>query len=121
MSMWYELFSALGLTDRFARLPFYDLTVLRITYRPDQERFYPEVSRLARESGAVRVALAVNPHGVPLRARMLESSGYLRLDAAAQRLALEFRFVTPADPKAQGGWQTQLRVIFGADVQSPPR
>ena len=110
----------IGLGQRFARLPHHDFTTLVIRHRPDQERYYPEVSRLARESGAARLLLAVAPDGVPYRVRLLESSGYLRLDEAAHRLALDFRFASPASPgvaTARGRWQTTLRVTF-VDPQS---
>ncbi len=105
----------IGLGERFARLPHHDFTKLVIRHRPDQERYYPEVSRLARESGSARLLLAVAPNGVPYRVRLLESSGHLRLDEAAHRLALDFRFASPAGPDgalARGGWQTTFRVTF---------
>ncbi|MBU6190002.1 MAG: energy transducer TonB [Betaproteobacteria bacterium] len=105
----------LGLGERFARLPHHDFTTLVIRHRPDQERYYPEVSRLARESGSARLLLAVAPDGVPYRVRLLESSGHLRLDEAALRLALDFRFASPAgqdDASARSRWQTTLRVTF---------
>ena len=105
----------LGLGERFARLPHHDFTTLVVRHRPDQERYYPEVSRLARESGSARLLLAVAPDGVPYRVRLLESSGHLRLDEAALRLALDFRFASPAgqdDALARSRWQTTLRVTF---------
>lgn len=105
----------IGLGERFARLPHHDFTTLVIRHRPDQERYYPEVSRLARESGSARLLLAVAPDGVPYRVRLLESSGHLRLDEAAHRLALDFRFASPASPGgalARGRWQTTLGVTF---------
>lgn len=108
-------FDRLGLGERFARLPHHDFTTLVVRHRPDQERYYPEVSRLARESGSARLLLAVAPDGVPYRVRLLESSGHLRLDEAALRLALDFRFASPAgqdDASARSRWQTTLRVTF---------
>jgi TonB family protein len=105
----------IGLGERFARLPYHDFAALVIRHRPDQERYYPEVSRLARESGSARLLLAVAPDGAPYRVRLLESSGHLRLDEAAHRLALDFRFASPVGPGgavARGRWQTTLRVTF---------
>ncbi len=109
LDTWWD---RIGLGERFARLPHHDFTKLVVRHRPEQERYYPEVSRLARESGSARLLLAVAPDGVPYRVRLLQSSGHLRLDEAAHRLALDFRFVTPEGALARSGWQTTLRVTF---------
>lgn len=114
----------IGLGERFARLPHHDFTKLVVRYRPEQERYYPEVSRLARESGSARLLLAVASDGAPYRVRLLQSSGHLRLDEAAHRLALDFRFVTPEGALASGGWQTTLRVTFvdpNPEISPAPR
>lgn len=102
----------LGLGERFAGLAFRDFSTLNVTERPDQERYYPEASRRVGETGAVRVALAVGRDGIPRRVRLIESSGFLRLDEAAERLALDFRFSPSDDPAHRRGWQTRLGVVF---------
>jgi TonB family protein len=112
MSSFRELLNWLGLGERFAGLAFRDFSMLRVLERPDQERYYPEASRRVPETGTVRLALAVGQDGVPRRVRLIESSGYLRLDDAAQRLALDFRFSPSDDPTHRRGWQTQIGVVF---------
>ena len=112
MSSFRELLNWLGLGERFAGLVFRDFSTLRVLERPDQERYYPEASRRVSETGTVRLALAVGQDGVPRRVRLIESSGYLRLDDAAQRLALDFRFSPSDDPTYRRGWQTRIGVVF---------
>ena len=112
MSIFRELLNWIGLGERFAGLVFRDFSTLSVLERPDQERYYPESSRRAREVGVVRVALAVGRDGVPTRVRLLESSGYVRLDDAARRLALDFRFAPSHDPAHHRGWQTRMGVVF---------
>lgn len=112
MGFFDELLNLIGLGERFAGLPFYDLATATVTARPDQERYYPEAARWAGETGTVRVAISVTASGVPVRARVVESSGYLRLDDAAKALALDFRFAPRVDPAARRGWQTRMGVVF---------
>lgn len=112
MGFFDELLNVIGLGERFAGLPFYDFSSVTVLVRPDQERYYTEAARWARETGTVRVALAVSAAGVPMRARVIESSGYLRLDDAAKALALDFRFARREDPAARRGWQTRMGVVF---------
>lgn len=112
MGFFDELMNLIGLGERFSGLPFFDFSTVTVLAHPDQERYYSEAARWARETGTVRVALAVSRAGIPTRARVVESSGYLRLDDAAQALALDFRFAPREDAASQRGWQTRMSVVF---------
>jgi protein TonB len=53
---------------------------------------YPEASRLAGETGVVVVRVSVSEEGVPVEARVEESSTFPKLDAAAVDAAMRWRF-----------------------------
>jgi protein TonB len=53
---------------------------------------YPEASRRRGEQGVVRVELFVDPAGRVADVRMIESSGFAALDAAAMETLRDWRF-----------------------------
>ena len=59
---------------------------------------YPAVSRRLGEEGRVLLAVQVDADGAPRQVRIARSSGYPRLDAAAQVAVEKWRFV----PARQG-------------------
>lgn len=54
---------------------------------------YPAASRRLGEEGRVTLRVDVSPEGAALSATVMESSGYPRLDAAAQAAVAQWRFV----------------------------
>ncbi|MCA3344865.1 MAG: energy transducer TonB [Roseomonas sp.] len=60
---------------------------------------YPEASRRRGEQGVVRVELLVDPNGRVVDVRVLESSGFSALDAAAVQAVRDWRF----RPAQRGG------------------
>lgn len=60
---------------------------------------YPSMSQRLKEQGEVLLRVKVNSEGKPLEVRLQQSSGYTRLDKAAQKAVNQWRFV-PA--KRQG-------------------
>ncbi len=67
--------------------------------RPNPRPDYPEASIRLNEEGSVILALYVTPQGTVSDAKVEKSSGFPRLDEAAQRASLRYRFV----PGKQGG------------------
>lgn len=59
---------------------------------------YPALSRRLREHGSVLLRVFVNPEGRAAQVVLLTSSGYQRLDHAAQEVVLRWRFL----PARQG-------------------
>jgi len=53
---------------------------------------YPEESRIAREQGVVILQVEVTAEGEPASVSILQSSGYFRLDQAARRAVLHWKF-----------------------------
>jgi protein TonB len=53
---------------------------------------YPDESRIAREQGLVILRVEVTAAGEPAQIRILESSGYFRLDQAARRAVQDWKF-----------------------------
>jgi len=58
---------------------------------------YPDALRREGIGGTVRLRLLVGTDGVPEEVRLLESSGYQELDAAATRVAEYLRFSPATD------------------------
>ena len=54
---------------------------------------YPKASERLREQGRTVVRVAINASGVPQSADIVESSGFARLDRAAQATAMAWRYV----------------------------
>jgi protein TonB len=65
-----------------------------VTYLRPPAIVYPAMSRRLNETGNVIVAVYFDVGGVPKRAEILKSSGYERLDRAAQAAMMGAR-VTP--------------------------
>lgn len=59
---------------------------------------YPVLSRRLREEGQVMLRVFVSSEGVPDKVELQQTSGYLRLDTAAQEVVRQWRFV----PARQG-------------------
>ncbi|MCE0524224.1 MAG: TonB family protein [Methylacidiphilales bacterium] len=53
---------------------------------------YPEESRIAREQGVVILRVEVTAAGEPASVSILQSSGYFRLDQAARKAVLHWKF-----------------------------
>lgn len=53
---------------------------------------YPEQLRADGVGGTVRLRLLIDTEGIPEEVRLLDSSGYPQLDAAATRVAIFLRF-----------------------------
>ena len=80
----------------------------RLDLAHSREPEYPPASRRAREQGSVLVKVLVGPDGRPIDAKVLESSGFSRLDEAAIRgIRSNYRFVPgTADGKPVEMWFT---------------
>lgn len=59
---------------------------------------YPPISRRLREQGRVLLRVYVDPQGAPAQVQLHQSSGYPRLDSAAEAAVRRWRFV----PARQG-------------------
>jgi len=68
------------------------LNQLIMIYRPDTEVFYPRRSKEIGEQGVVVIEMSIDEKGSVKKVRVLDSSGYPRLDKAAQDLTLSVRF-----------------------------
>lgn len=73
------------------------LATLRVLHQPRLLDFYPPESLRRGEEGTVQVEFRVDADGWVREARLLESSGHVRLDAAALDLVRAFRFAAPGE------------------------
>lgn len=82
---------------------------------------YPVESRRLNEEGSVVLRFLVGPEGVPIRSEILSSSGFERLDRAAQD-ALSLCHFKPATidgrPAPEPGW-AQLRYTWKLQAAQP--
>jgi protein TonB len=87
---------AAAAASRPRKKPVFDGTGVLMSPKPLEGRTpapaYPEASRLAGETGVVVVRVSVSEEGVPVEARVEESSTFPRLDAAAVEAAMRWRF-----------------------------
>jgi protein TonB len=74
-------------------------TKFSVTYKPDVNEFYPDVSRRNGEEGRALVKVCVEASGKIANADLGTSSGFPRLDEAAVRVVKAMRF----KPPTQGG------------------
>jgi protein TonB len=68
------------------------LSQLKMIYKPDTNVFYPRISKDIGEQGTVGVVLYVDETGSVSRTQVLRSSGFKRLDKAAEELCSRIRF-----------------------------
>jgi protein TonB len=68
------------------------LNQLVMVYRPDTEVFYPRISKDIGEQGVVVVQMFIDESGSVTTVRVIDSSGFKRLDKAASDLATRIRF-----------------------------
>jgi protein TonB len=73
---------------------------------------YSVASQRAHEQGTVTVRVLVDAHGVPGEIRLVQSSGFPRLDQSALEAVKRYRYAAPAhDAQAAQSWAT-ARVEF---------
>lgn len=72
---------------------------------------YPMAARRSGEEGRVILRVLVNPQGLPEKVEIKTSSGYSRLDSAAQRAALGARF----QPYSENGQALAVWVLVPID------
>ena len=68
------------------------LSQLKMIYKPDTNVFYPRISKDIGEQGMVGVVLYIDESGSVSRTEVLRSSGFKRLDKAAEELCARIRF-----------------------------
>jgi len=68
------------------------LSQLKMMYKPDTNVFYPRISKDIGEQGTVGVILYVDESGSVSRTQVVRSSGFKRLDKAAEELCSRIRF-----------------------------
>jgi TonB family protein len=69
-----------------------ELNQLIMIYRPDSEVFYPRDSKVLGEQGIVGLQLSIDEYGVVSSVHVVKTSGFSRLDNAAEQLASRIRF-----------------------------
>lgn len=72
---------------------------------------YPMAARRSGEEGRVILRILVNPQGLPEKVEIKTTSGYSRLDSAAQRAALAARF----QPYSENGQALAVWVLVPID------
>lgn len=76
--------------------------------RPNEAPVYPPASKRAGEEGVVMLQFYVNEEGRVTEVRVAKSSGFPRLDEAAERMAVRWRFIPATrDGKPVGYWVTR--------------
>ena len=80
------------------------LSQLKMVYKPDTNAFYPRISKDIGEQGMVGVILYVDESGSVSRTEVVRSSGFKRLDKAAEELCSRIRF----DPYLVDGIPTKV-------------
>lgn len=68
------------------------LSQLKMIYKPDTNVFYPRISKDIGEQGTVGVILYIDETGSVAKTQVLRSSGFKRLDKAAEELCSRIRF-----------------------------
>lgn len=69
------------------------LNQLKIVYKPDTNVFYPRISKDLGEQGVVGVLMFIDENGSVIRTQIITSSGFARLDKAAEQLCSRIRFM----------------------------
>jgi protein TonB len=84
-------------------------------YLNNPTRPYPRASRQQQEQGRVMVRVWVSAEGLPQKVELAQSSGYERLDDAAQTAVAGWRFVPGRrNGQAEGMW-VLVPVLFSLD------
>ena len=69
-----------------------DIGKLVVVYQPDADPYYPSFSKRAGEQGEVVVRLIIDETGIVEEVALLRSSGFARLDRAAEQIGRRYRF-----------------------------
>ena len=69
-----------------------DIGKLVVVYQPDADPYYPSFSKRAGEQGEVVVRLIIDETGIVENVTLLRSSGFTRLDRAAEQIGGRYRF-----------------------------
>ena len=69
-----------------------DIGKLVVVYQPDADPYYPSFSKRAGEQGEVVVRLIIDETGIVEEVALLRSSGFSRLDRAAEQIGKRYRF-----------------------------
>ena len=69
-----------------------DIGKLVVVYQPDADPYYPSFSKRSGEQGEVVVRLIIDETGVVEEVALLRSSGFARLDRAAEQIGKRYRF-----------------------------
>jgi protein TonB len=69
-----------------------DIGKLVVVYQPDADPYYPSFSKRSGEQGEVVVRLIIDETGVVEEVALLRSSGFARLDRAAEQIGRRYRF-----------------------------
>jgi protein TonB len=69
-----------------------DIGKLVVVYQPDADPYYPSFSKRAGEQGEVVVRLIIDETGIVEDVALLRSSGFARLDRAAEQIGRRYRF-----------------------------
>jgi protein TonB len=69
-----------------------DIGKLVVVYQPDADPYYPSFSKRAGEQGEVVVRLIIDETGIVEDVALLRSSGFTRLDRAAEQIGRRYRF-----------------------------
>jgi protein TonB len=69
-----------------------DIGKLVVVYQPDADPYYPSFSKRAGEQGEVVVRLIIDETGIVEEVALLRSSGFTRLDRAAEQIGKRYRF-----------------------------
>jgi protein TonB len=69
-----------------------DIGKLVVIYQPDADPYYPSFSKRAGEQGEVVVRLIIDETGIVEEVALLRSSGFARLDRAAEQIGRRYRF-----------------------------
>ena len=69
-----------------------DIGKLVVVYQPDADPYYPSFSKRAGEQGEVVVRLIIDETGIVEEVALLRSSGFARLDRAAEQIGKRYRF-----------------------------
>lgn len=84
-----------------------------IIYAPDSAPYYPSYSRRNGEKGTVKIRIVVGVEGTVTNAVLVKSSGYERLDEAAQKIGSRYRFTPLYIDGKPHPHATDLLIRFG--------
>jgi TonB family protein len=92
----------------------------RYAFKPAVEDYFRAASRKLKEQGTTKINLCYDPEGRPTQSKVVESSGFARLDEAAVRWGEAVRI----SPGLIFGWPQQdcvdISVMFSLDKSREP-